>query len=129
MSSSLLTDEVTAALASFFFAGEGPRHVTLPNCFTSCGLADVDAYDPADGTPNKEERVLAVCRAARRRPGAVGDRLLDQLLTALRVHGTFDNTSPETIRRITTLRRALAAQSATLDVDIALGESQCSVGG
>jgi len=115
MSSTLLTDEVGAALAGFFFAGDGPRHVTLTRCFTSCGLSDVDPYNPAEGVPNKEQRVLTVCRAARGRPGDVGDRLLDQLLTALRIHGTFTDTSTQVTERVQTLRRALAAQSATLD--------------
>ena len=115
MNSSLLTDEVAAALAAFFFAGSGPRHVTLTNCFTSCGLVDVDPYDLAEGTPNKEQRVLAVCRAARRRPGTVGDQLLDKLLTALRIHGTFTDTTQETAERVRTLGRALLAQSVTLD--------------
>lgn len=115
MSSTLLTDEVIAALAAFFFAGHGPRHVTLTNCFTGCGLADVDPYDPAEGTPNKEQRVLTVCRAARRRPGTVGDQLLDQLLVALRTHGTFTDTTRATVDRVQTLRRALVVQSVTLD--------------
>ncbi|RXW31973.1 hypothetical protein C1706_07940 [Propioniciclava flava] len=115
MSSTLLTDEVGAAIAGFFFAGDGPRHMTLTRCFTSCGLSDVDPYNPAEGVPNKEQRVLTVCRAARGRPGDVGDTLLDQLLTALRVHGTFTDTSPQVIERVQTLRRALMAQSATLD--------------
>lgn len=117
MNSTLLTDEVAAALGAFFFAGAGPRHSTLTDCFTACGLADADPYDQALGTPNKEQRVLLVCRAARRRPGQASDQLLEQLLTALRVHGTFmDRTSP-TSDRVQTLRRALAAQAATLDDD------------
>jgi hypothetical protein len=45
----------------------------------------------------------------------VGDQLLDQLLTALRVHGTFADTSPQVTERVQTLRRALEAQLVTLD--------------
>lgn len=45
MSSTLLTDEVSAALAQFFYSGDGPSHATLTRCFTACGLADVDPYE------------------------------------------------------------------------------------
>ncbi len=115
MGSTLLADEVGAALGKFFFAGDGPSHATLTECFTSCGLSDEDPYNPADGTPNKQQRVLAVCRAARRRPAGIGDKLLEQLLTAFRVDGIFGDDTPQVTDRVATLRRALAAQSVTLD--------------
>mgnify|MGYP003797624557 CR=1 FL=1 len=117
MSSTLLTDEVAAAIAGFFFAGDGPRHAVLTRCFTAVGLADSDPYDAATGTPNKEQRVLITCHAARRRPGDVADRLLDQLLTALRVDGVFGDSTPKTVERVETLRRALAVQMTVLDAE------------
>ena len=109
MSSTLLTDEVTAAIAAFF-VGAGPRHTTLTSAFTGRGLSD-DPYNPTEGTPNRETRVLAVCRAARRRPGPVADLLLEDLLTALRLHGSFDDEEPVTAQRVRALRPALAARS------------------
>lgn len=115
MSSTLLTEEVAAALAGFFFAGAGPRHTSLTGCFTACGLADVDPYDPNLGVPNKEQRVLTVTRAARRRPAGVGDQLVERLLTALRIHGVFDDKDTVVVDRVKTLRRALATQSVSLD--------------
>lgn len=45
----------------------------------------------------------------------MGDKLLDEPLTALRVHGTFTDTSPQVTERVQTLRRALVALTATLD--------------
>lgn len=115
MTGQLLSDEVAASLGKFFFAGDGPSHATITRCFAACGLADADPYDPAAGTPNKEQRVLVLCRTARRRPGDVAARTLDHLLTALRVHGFFDRSDDRTRERVTTLRRALTAQGADLD--------------
>lgn len=63
----LLSDEVAASLGKFFFGGAGPSHATVTRCFTACGLSDEDPYDVATGTPNKEHRVLLLCRTARRR--------------------------------------------------------------
>jgi len=115
MSSTLLTDEVSAALAQFFYSGDGPSHATLTRCFMACGLADVDPYDPSAGMPNKQQRVLTVCAAARRRPGGVDDKLLEQLLTALRVGRIFHAADPNVKERVTTLRSALTAKGAGLD--------------
>lgn len=117
MTGQLLTDEVSASLGKFFFAGDGPSHATITRCFTACGLTDEDPYDAATGTPNKEQRVLALCRAARRRPGGVAARALDQLLTALRVDGVFDDPSVKVVERVNTLKRALAVKGASLDVE------------
>ena len=72
-------------------------------------------YNIGTGTPNMQQRVLVLCRAARRSPGDVAAKVLDQLLTALRVDGTFDSADPQTKERVDTLRRALAAHGAVLD--------------
>lgn len=115
MSPILLSDEVAAALAEFFYSGDGPSHATLSRCFVACGLADADPYDPATGMPNKQQRVLAVCAVARRRPGGVDDKLLEQLLTALRVGRIFQATDPLVTARVAALRRALTVKGAGLD--------------
>ena len=60
----LPTDEVAAALAKFYHGGHGPSHSALTASFMHAGYSDADPYDPALGTPNKEQRVLAVTRAA-----------------------------------------------------------------
>lgn len=115
MSSTLLTEEVSAAIAQFYYSGDGPSHTTLTRTFTSCGLGDVDPYDPSTGTPNKQQRVLTVCGAARRRPSGVSDKLLDLLLTDLRIARIFDVELPTVVERVATLRKALAVKGAGLD--------------
>lgn len=115
MASQLLSDEVAASLSKFFFGGEGPSHAEITRCFAACGLADDDPYDRTTGTPNKQQRVLVLCQAARRRPGEVSTKALDQLLTALRVDGMFDSKEPQMRERVAALRRALAARGAVLD--------------
>ena len=128
MTSQLLSDEVAASLGKFFFSGVGPRHADITRCFIACGLADEDPYDPSTGTPNKQQRVLLLCQVARRRPGGVGARALDQLLTALRVHGSFEDKDPYTMECVATLRRALAAQGAVLDNEGRLQEHALDLG-
>ena len=63
-------------------------------------------YEPETQKPNKEDRVLAVLRAARRRPERAR-QLLDGLLVQLRVAGCFDPT-----RSIYDRDRARTAQRA-----------------
>jgi hypothetical protein len=84
-----VSDEVAGALARFFFRGDGPSHSKIGSAFASAGYGDDDPYVPATGTPNKEDRVLTVLRAARRRPERAR-QLVDGLLVALRVAGCFD---------------------------------------
>lgn len=128
MTSQLLSNEVAASLGKFFYGGAGPSHSTITRCFTACGLADEDPYDAATGTPNKEQRVLLFCQAARRRPGDVAYRALDQLLTALRVDGAFDSADPQTKGRVATLRRAFSAQGVVLDGEGRLQEHSLDLG-
>lgn len=110
-----MTSEIAAALAKFFFGGAGPRHTTLTNTFMSCGLADVSPYDAQLGTPNKEQRIYAVCREASRRSVDVSTRLLESLLTDLRIHGVFDDSDRDTVHLVATLERALRSQGFALD--------------
>lgn len=59
--------------------------------------------------------MLLLCRTARRRPGDVDAKALDQLLMALRVDGAFNSSDAQTKERVATLRRALLVQGAVLD--------------
>lgn len=83
-----LNNEVSAALAQFFYTGTGPSHSTLTRTFTSAGFAANDPYDAEAQTPNKQQRVLAVCHAAQGRTDGA-HKLVSGLLDALRLHGSF----------------------------------------
>lgn len=76
-------------MAQFFFGGAGPSHSKVSNAFTSAGYADADPYSPREQSPNKETRVRTVLTAAQRRPDGAR-KLVERLLTELRVHGCFD---------------------------------------
>jgi len=102
--SSPLNDEVTGAIAQFFFAGDGPYHSVLTQAFTESGLIDHDPYDPATQTPNKQQRVLAVARVGARK-SETAKKLVNSLLNALRLHGVFNSTEEQ--QRVETLRSAL----------------------
>jgi hypothetical protein len=111
-----VSSEIGAALGRFFFAGNGPSHSNLTRVFTGAGYSDDDPYDPATQTPNKEQRVVTVVRAAVRRPaGAVS--LVGELLTALRVYGCFDGRRSEFQSECALLRRSLLQQGWILDDD------------
>lgn len=88
MNGNCLNDEIAGALGRFFFGGSGPSHAALTQAFTSAGVARHDPYDAATGTPNKQQRVLQVARAAQR-DGATARRLTDNLLNELRLGGVF----------------------------------------
>ena len=47
-----------------YHGGDGPSHSALTASFVHAGYSDADPYDSALGTPNKEQRVLAVTRAS-----------------------------------------------------------------
>ncbi|MEU4017124.1 abortive infection family protein [Microbacterium sp. NPDC028030] len=82
-----LNDEIAAAFAQFFFGGgSGPSHSTLSRLFAGAGYVDADPYDLNTQAPNKQQRVLAVFRAAERRPAGA---LVDGMLNALRLDGAF----------------------------------------
>jgi hypothetical protein len=103
MTTALLNDEIAGALGKFFYGGAGPSHGTLTQAFTSAGVIRYDPYDVASGTPNKQQRVLAVCRFAQRDPVSA-KKLTENLLNALRLEGSFrDQTNEE---NLTSLRAA-----------------------
>lgn len=102
----LLTDEVAAALARFYHGGSGPSHSQLTASFVASGYGDADPYDLALGTPNKEQRVLAVARAAMRRP-ANERKLVEHLLVLLRVGNHLRLPDGEPSAETRTLQRAL----------------------
>lgn len=79
--------EISSALAQFFYKGDGPSHAVLTRTFRTAGYASADSYDPATQNFNKQERVLAVCKASERTTGA--QKLLEGLLDALRLDGVF----------------------------------------
>lgn len=86
MTSNLISDDVSAALGRFFFGGSGPSHTDLTRAFTASGYAADAVYDAETKTPNKQQRVLQACSAARRRPDRARE-LIEQLLSLLRVRG------------------------------------------
>lgn len=102
--SSPLNDEVAGALGQFFFAGDGPSHAVLTQVFKVSGLSEHDPYNPDTQTPNKQQRVLSVSSAGARK-SETARKLVDSLLNALRLHGTFN--SSEDQQRVDTLRSAL----------------------
>lgn len=101
-----ISDEVAACLGRFFTGGLGPRHSDLTTVFVGSGFADADPYDPSEGTPNKETRVVTVARAAARHP-ARARALIDALLAQMRAHGCFDaNVMAFDEPKVAALRRA-----------------------
>lgn len=84
-----VSDDIAAAFAAYFHGGLGPSHSKLTTAFAAGGYSDDDPYRPADGVPNKEQRVYTVVSAAARRP-QTAKRLVEALLTPLRVAGHFD---------------------------------------
>lgn len=88
-----MTDEIAAACAVYFHSGAGPSHSKLTTAFAAGGYASDDPYNPTEGTPNKETRVYTVISAAVRRP-QTAKKLIEALLTPLRVAGWFDHDRP-----------------------------------
>lgn len=114
MSQAPINSEIAAALGRFFFAGSGPSHSTLTRIFTAAGYQADDPYDPATQAPNKEQRVVTVALAAsRRQQGAVS--LVNEMLTALRVHGCFGVRASDFGDEATHLRRSLLQRGWILD--------------
>jgi Abortive infection C-terminus len=84
-----VSDEISIAVAAFFFGGAGPSHHALTVAAAGAGYGDDDPYSPATQTPNKQVRVQIIMMAAIRRPQRARE-LIDALLVRLRVHGCFD---------------------------------------
>lgn len=93
MSTPPVSDEIAAAFAAYFHGGAGPSHSKLTTAFAAGGYASDDPYEPATGVPNKEQRVYTVITAAVRRP-QTAKKLIEALLTPLRVAGWFDQNRP-----------------------------------
>jgi hypothetical protein len=102
----LLTDEVAAALGKFYHGGHGPSHSALSASFIHAGYSDADPYDPVAGTPNKEQRVLAVTRAAMRRPDNAR-KLVEHLLVSIRIGGHLRQPDGEPAPEVRVLQSAL----------------------
>ena len=84
-----ISEEISIALAAFFFGGAGPSHHALTLVAAGAGYGDDDPYSPATQAPNKQVRVQTVLLATTRRPQRARE-LIDGLLVRLRVHGCFD---------------------------------------
>lgn len=128
-----ISSEIGAAFGKFFFAGAGPSHTTLTGVFAASGYANEDPYNPTLGTPNKQQRVLIVFRAAERR-SAQARRLVEELLVALRVEGCLDRqpSAEQAQESVQTLRRALQHQGWNLDDEgrlVQQGDIDLSTGG
>lgn len=108
MQNNPINDETGAALARFFYGGRGPSHTDISNAIGLAGLGSFDDYKPpAAGRqgPNKQRRVLDICKIAKTRPES-GRKLAQKILEALRLDGVFKD--PANGRDITSLREALA---------------------
>jgi hypothetical protein len=127
-----VSDEIGGALGRFFFAGAGPTHTRLTSVFSTAGYGDADPYDPLTQQPNKERRVQSVVGAATRRPGRARE-LVDGLLSALRVHGSFDSDRDGYDRQVVvTAQRALRRKGWALSdegVLSVLGQIDLETGG
>lgn len=115
-SSPVFDSEVAGAVAKFFHGGEGPSHSTVSRCLVNSGYNDNYQYDPERSGPNKEQRVLNAFAEAQRRP-VNARKLLDSLLSALRLHGSIapDKTTPSNQEQV--LRRSLARHGWYLNED------------
>lgn len=113
------SQDIAAALASYFHGGSGPSHSKLTTAFLGAGLGDVAPAPDGNGTtgPNKEQRVQRTVQAATRRPDSAR-RLVEGLLSALRVYGYFDPQHPNhDAERARILTRALMRQGWSLTGD------------
>jgi hypothetical protein len=132
MPASLVGDEIGAAFGGFFFGGDGPSHSTLTRVFSAAGYSSDDPYDVSTGTPNKENRVLVVFAAARRRPARARD-LVDGLLVQFRRHRYFDDDSADSVKwNVKALRAALRRAGWNLTEDgelVSLGQIELTTGG
>lgn len=109
--------DIGASFGKFFFMGEGPSHSILTNTIQDAGYGDADPFDPITKTPSKVQRLTSVFRAAQRRP-AGARRLVDALLSALRVEDHFTASHPNYSSELTAkLKRALVAQGWDLSED------------
>lgn len=129
-----VSQDIAGALAQYFFNGAGPSHSKLTTVFLRAGLGDVAPNPTGKSTegPNKESRVQLTVMAAVRQPTRAR-ALVDGLLSALRICGSFDKTRAAFDgEAFTTLARAFARQGWTLTPDgelMAIGEIDLQTGG
>jgi hypothetical protein len=83
-----ISNGIIGALANFTQGGSGPEHRKLTQVFVSCGCSDADPFDEITRTPNKVERIIAVGRAALRRPDA-GRKFTEGLIDQFRISNVF----------------------------------------
>lgn len=83
MANAPTSDDVAAAIASFFHGGTGPSHAVVSRSLTGAGLnSDGYEYKPNQAGKSKEQRVLDAFHRATRDGG--GRKLVEALLSALR---------------------------------------------
>lgn len=82
MAVAIASDDVAAALASFFHSGAGPSHAVVSRALIAAGLNDGYEYKPGVLGRSKEQRVLQAFTRAQRDGG--GRKLVEGLLAALR---------------------------------------------
>lgn len=110
-----LTDDVSGAIAQFFFGGAGPSHADISRVLTSSGYFDGYVRPSVGQGPNKQDRVLGAFREAQRAP-ARGRQLVDGMLSLLRRRNLIGNPdSPDRSEDERLLRRALGAAGWYLD--------------
>lgn len=76
------SDDIAAALASFFHRGAGPSHAVVSRVQIAAGLNDGYQYEPGAFGKSKEQRVLQAFTRAQRDGG--GRKLVEGILAALR---------------------------------------------
>lgn len=131
MSNNPINGETGAALALFFYGGDGPSHGELSRAFAAAGLASFDdyKYEPGVQGPNKQQRVLTICRVAEKRSES-GKKLAEGLLNALRLKGAFKD--EDNAESIAALRSALLHVGWSLSEEgrlESLGSIQLETGG
>ncbi len=127
------SSEVAGAFAAFFHGGEGPSHSALSRVLASAGLDDGYEYQPNASMqgPNKESRVLKAFAEARQRP-TTARKLVDELLTALRLNNLVGAHQADLSENEVKLRSALRRDGFSLTEDgklQTLGAIDMSTGG
>ena len=105
MPSSLASDDIAAALASFFHGGSGPTHTVVTRVLIGAGLGDGYVYEPNAAGKSKEQRVLQAFGRSMRDGGA--RKLVEGLLSGLRHDGLVGRPESERSDDENRLRLAL----------------------
>lgn len=110
MAQEYLSDEVAICLGKFFFAGNGPSHSEISACYADTKLTYLDKYDRETRTPNKQDRILHLCREARNLGSPRQREVLERILVMLRAHGVFGTEKEDHKNEVASLRSAFASQ-------------------